>query len=547
MSLEKKAKQLVKLTDKQEAQVIRELQKQYSASFKEVRKNIADMYAKYSDDGVLTYAQMQKYNRLVALEKNITAELNALYSDTSRQMKAGLMNTYQDSYLFTGFSLETEAQQKLAFALLPKDQIREAIQNPISGLTLNERLQNNRKNVIIKTREQLTQGLIQGESINKMARRIKDVYEGDLNKSVRIARTETNRVRNQGTLDSYEHAEKRGLEFDKVWVATVDDRVRDSHAELDGQIADKDGLFYVRGLHTLAPGMFGVASEDINCRCTTIVKLKDIESAWERRIKSGQTEQFKTYEQWVDEKKLSVEADAILGKDDKIKFVKANTHKEAEEYAVNELGFKKASTKGLDLELVNANNEALTEMFNRYPDLKGSIDELNFNNRKTIYGVHDVKLNSKGNELISDYSSLSFSKQIMGDVDTYKTVWANDLKNGFHPTNVTNIKAVGIHETTHALEWALTKAKYQGATTNQVVTAINAGEISQEIRRKAFENLNLSQPGKKQYEAVKDLGRYSMKNSKEFLAEAMTDALLSPEPLPISKEILKIVDAMAKG
>ena len=549
LSLEKKAKQLVKLTDKQEKALIRQLQKQYSTSLIETRKAISEAYSKYSDDGILTYAEMQKYNRLVALEKNIVDELNSLYADTGKELRLTLSNMYQDSYLFTGFSLETEAQQKLAFSLLPKEQIAEAIQNPISGLTLNERLINNRRQIIIKTREQLTQGLIQGESISKMARRIKDVYEGDLNKSVRIARTETNRVRNAGTIRAYEKAEAMGLEFDRVWVATLDSRTRDSHGALDGQKADKDGLFHINGLSTKAPGQFGVASEDINCRCTTRAKLKNIDSIEERRIK-GEDEPvpYKTYNEWLESKglpKKDIEVEK-LDKIAKIQFKPATTHKEAEEYAVDKLGFEKASTKGLDLEMVNANNEAITLMYNRYPDLQGTIKELKVNNAKTEYGKHTIQIRNKDNKIISADTTMVFSKQSMGDVATFKDAWIRDLKDNFHPVNVTDIKAIAIHESTHALEWQLINKKYANGTAREIINGINSGEISREIKMKALENLDLLQPGKNQYDAVKDLGRYSMVNSKEFLAEAMTDALLSPNPLPISQEVLKLVDEMSR-
>ena len=304
MSLQKKAKQLIRRTDKQERELIRELQKQYSKSLIEVRKKVSEVYSKHSDDGILTYAQMQKYNRLKVLEKSIVDELNGLYKETGKSLNLKLGQLYEDSYLFTGFSLETEAQAKLNFSILPKDQIKEAVQNPISGLTLNDRLAKNRFEIITKTREQLTQGLIQGESINKMAKRIKDVYEGDINKSVRIARTETNRVRNAGTIRGYEKAEAMGLEFDKIWLATLDNRTRDSHQALDGQKADKNGLFHSNGFSAEAPGGFGVASEDINCRCTTRVELRDVAKPTERRARDegnkGEIIPYTTYDEWLE-------------------------------------------------------------------------------------------------------------------------------------------------------------------------------------------------------------------------------------------------------
>jgi SPP1 gp7 family putative phage head morphogenesis protein len=297
LSLEKKTKDLIKLTDGQERQMIKDLQRQYGVALKETRRNIADAYAKYSVNAELTFAEMQKYTRLSRLEESIVDELNILYSGTGKEIRQGVGKVYEQSYYFTGYILETEAQTKLAYTLLPKQQITRAIQNPISGLTLNERLANNRRLIILKTREQLVQGLIQGDSIRTMANRIKDVFEGDLNKSVRIVRTETNRARNLGTLDSYEHAKDKGLEFDTIWVASLDDRTRDTHADLDGQKADKDGFFHIDGLSTTGPSQFGIASEDINCRCSTRAEFKDLEPT-ERRVRGEGVIPYTTFREW---------------------------------------------------------------------------------------------------------------------------------------------------------------------------------------------------------------------------------------------------------
>jgi SPP1 gp7 family putative phage head morphogenesis protein len=297
MSLDKKARQLVKLTDKQERELLKQLQKQYSIALKDTRALVSEVYAKYNLGGEMTYAEISKFNRLTKLEKELVSELNKLYANTGKEIRSTLGKVYTDSYLYTGFSLESEAQVKLAYSMVSREQVNRALQNNISGLTLNDRLKNNRAQIIIKTREQLTQGLIQGESISQMANRLKNVYEGDLNKAVRIARTETNRVRNEGTLDSYEHAKNRGLEFDKIWLSTIDGRVRDSHAQLDGQKADKDGLFHVNGLSTIGPGQFSIASEDIHCRCTTRVEFKDLE-ATERRVRGEGVIPYTDYQSW---------------------------------------------------------------------------------------------------------------------------------------------------------------------------------------------------------------------------------------------------------
>jgi len=81
-----------------------------------------------------------------------------------------------------------------------------------------------------------------------------------------------------------------------VWVATLDDSTRKSHGVLDGQIADEKGLFYINGLSAEAPGHFGVDSEDIHCRCTTIARLKESQV---RRTREGIIP-YTNYKDWLD-------------------------------------------------------------------------------------------------------------------------------------------------------------------------------------------------------------------------------------------------------
>ncbi len=77
----------------------------------------------------------------------------------------------------TAFSIEKEVQAKLAYGMLSKEVIQASVQNPISGLTLNDRLKKNRAQIVYNIRQQITQGLVQGESYPQMVRRVKKELE----------------------------------------------------------------------------------------------------------------------------------------------------------------------------------------------------------------------------------------------------------------------------------------------------------------------------------------------------------------------------------
>jgi SPP1 gp7 family putative phage head morphogenesis protein len=294
--------QLDKITAASEKQLNKELIKAYSDSLKNVRLILAELYEKYSNDGVLDFSTMQKYNRYAAMEKSIADELTLLYKNASKALTSNLTEMYITNYLYTGYIIEMTAQTKLAFTMLHPDVVKSAIQNPLSGLTLNQRLGKNRDMIITKTREQLTQGLIQGESIQKMGKRIKDIYEGDTGKALRIAQTETNRVRNAGKDKGYDKARQKGVEFRKVWMSTLDGKTRDLHQKLDGKYADKNGYFLVGRFKALHPGGFGVAEMDINCRCTTRAELKGFEPEKRKDNETKKIIDYDTYDNWKKER-----------------------------------------------------------------------------------------------------------------------------------------------------------------------------------------------------------------------------------------------------
>ena len=80
-----------------------------------------------------------------------------------------------------------------------------------------------------------------------------------------VARTEVIGAYNGGLEAGWQQS---GLEGQKVWLAALDDRTRQSHRDAHGQMVDVGEKFDLDGVETKAPGQSGVASEDINCRCS---------------------------------------------------------------------------------------------------------------------------------------------------------------------------------------------------------------------------------------------------------------------------------------
>lgn len=122
-------------------------------------------------------------------------------------------------------------------------------------------------------RGELLDGFQQGESIPKLAARVRGSAKLSQRRATAVARTEVVSAANAG---SYATAQSSELDMTKVWLATEDERTRPTHRAADGQSQPLPQPFLV-GVSSLAfPGDPGGAPEEThNCRCTIIYEIPD--------------------------------------------------------------------------------------------------------------------------------------------------------------------------------------------------------------------------------------------------------------------------------
>lgn len=268
---------------------------------------MAAMYAKYGRDGALTMADMTKYNRLTRLEYDLAMELSTLYKRVKQFAYDSMESAFLNGYFTQAFVLEMATQRKLGFGGLNPAAIKAILTDSLTGLTLSERLEANRRQVIVRTRQGLAQGLIRGESFDKMGRRLRDIYEGDAAKSTLIAWTETHRANEAAAHQARETARAdHGVDYEDVWMATFDNRTRESHRAMDGKTKGPDGFFDVNGHKARYPGDSMLpAGESIRCRCTVIQRVGGFDVQFRRgrvnldpKAKSELFPGNMTYDQW---------------------------------------------------------------------------------------------------------------------------------------------------------------------------------------------------------------------------------------------------------
>lgn len=120
-----------------------------------------------------------------------------------------------------------------------------------------------------KVNSEILQGILQGDSIPNMAKRLRKVTEMNRTSAIRNARTSCTSAENKGRMDMLHDAEEKGVQTKKVWIATTDNRTRDAHLELDGEEAFVDEPFYNEFGRIMFPGDPDADPANVyNCRCS---------------------------------------------------------------------------------------------------------------------------------------------------------------------------------------------------------------------------------------------------------------------------------------
>lgn len=159
-----------------------------------------------------------------------------------------------------------------------------------------------------KVQSVMTQGILQGESIPKLASRLASaVADSDYKAAVRNARTMATNAQNAGRYDAYNRLENNGVELTLEWAATLDNRTRHEHRMMHGQRRNVGEPFEVSGVKIMYPAQTGSfmsienAPQELiwNCRCTILAYVKGYEhDTITHSDKMGKM----TFEQWLEAK-----------------------------------------------------------------------------------------------------------------------------------------------------------------------------------------------------------------------------------------------------
>ena len=354
-----------RLTDEKLEEMEKRLSAIYSRAEKEIQKTADDYFSKFATEdakkrklveaGKLTEDEYTKWRkgkvmygkRFTAMKEDVAKKLLNVNQTALAYINGELPEVYSINY--NALAGSVDGVGGYSFALLDADTVKNLTTTDTSLLPYKEidpakDIPWNMKKINAET----LQGVLQGESMDKIAKRIMNVQEMNKTQAIRSARTIVTGAENKGRQDSYARAEADGIILQKEWLATNDGRTRHSHAVLDGAIVDQDKKFD-NGL--MYPGdPIGRPEEVYNCRCTLVAKVNGFKKVQVQKAMA---------EKQVEEPQATA-------------FTPAKTTEEAQQYADRFVSTYKSSLTGqvdyggIQLSYANEMNRAFTEVFDAY-------------------------------------------------------------------------------------------------------------------------------------------------------------------------------------
>lgn len=218
----------------------------------------------------------QHYKNMTEQAARDLADVNARAAAYVNDQLPGI---YEVNYNFTAKQIEVQTNHAISYELVNERAVKLLAESDgesfLPHYTLDPKVDIPWNVRAINS--EVLQGIIQGESIDKMAKRLEKVGVRNAGSSVRTARTMVTTVENQARHDSAKAAANKGVIMKKEWIATDDNRTRDDHMDAWDRYGTRetaileDDYFRVGKDKMLYAGdrRHGSAENLYNCRCST--------------------------------------------------------------------------------------------------------------------------------------------------------------------------------------------------------------------------------------------------------------------------------------
>lgn len=301
-------------TDKRLAVMEKKIAKIYAETLEEAQARLNEILSTFAEEdkkradmvkaGTLTQKKYVAWRQeTLGKKKHLLDMIDTLADDFSNADKIAMkivsgeaLDVYALNANFAAYDIERGTGMNLSWTLYDHSTVERMLRDdpdmlplPSVDIPLDKRWNKQHINAAI------TKGLLLGDPIDEIAKRLVTVASMDYNAAVRSARTATTAAECAGRIGTYKQAAAMGIQLKQMWRATLDGRTRHAHRILDGQMVDIGEKFKVDGYELEYPGDPSAPGYLVyNCRCTVVSVDKFHDPNAPRASKLGDL----SYEDW---------------------------------------------------------------------------------------------------------------------------------------------------------------------------------------------------------------------------------------------------------
>lgn len=560
----------------------KELAKYYQQALFSIEDDIAILYGKYAKDNNLTYAEASKMlasnefkqwkmsmedylnaitdskdNKLLlelntlVMRKRIS-RLDKLYGDTLKNLYTlgseaeksitnFLSGVYKDNYYENIFDIGKSISIKKSAIEVDNKKVGKVLNSSWSGKNYSQRIWKNTDNLAKLIKNEITNGVHRGVSIQKMSSLIQERMNVGKYEATRLVRTEMNYVQNQASLDSIKEADMKYFMF----LATLDKRTSNKCREHDRKVYPIDEAQAGSNMPPLHP----------HCRSTIAGNLTDYDKGKGKRtakddkgnriiIPAGMNydDYYKIYveksnslvqwkkEQWkknhsgtesVQTKPIQNQKSKNDIKNNIESFTPLKTKQEALNYAQKLVSDSITIDDSLHINAINATLEAMYNIYKRFGQ-KLSIKRIEY--YKDSYRSYAAYVQETQTLHIKGKNANFVAMQEKINKKNFASKWnASEDRYG-----------ILYHELGHMFETMLPKKSW-----NEIKNIYNNVKHDNYLN---WMELGGSSSGKSQQDLFGNvLSRYALTDNKEFFAEAFSQ-IMSGKMRPVSRQVKRVLD-----
>ncbi|MDT2737656.1 ADP-ribosyltransferase [Enterococcus pseudoavium] len=294
--LDKWQKELDRLTQKKYNKTNSELFNTYRQSLIDIKKKLYQYTQAYPN---LSFSSRLEVERLFHVAAEIDGILSQSYGTIEDTIKNHSASEAEQGYYGVWYALEQSENILLEMPLINHEYVTNLVNAPVAGKRLSKRLYQQRNELAKNVTNNIINGLFAGDSYAKIAKQVSNATEATYKQALRIVVTEGGRTSSVTQQQSSEKAKSLGVDMQKRWLSTLDKKTRHDHRELDGQTVDIEDDFHVNGHKAKQPRMFGIAKEDVRCRCTSINIVDGIAPELRKDNETKKLTDYKNYDEWL--------------------------------------------------------------------------------------------------------------------------------------------------------------------------------------------------------------------------------------------------------